>query len=241
MTPEEQAALGADGDRYHRVNYDGIGTIADPAFEQMEIINAVSPIRSVLEIGCTTGFRLEKARKTFGARGSGLDASQSAIAEGKELYPDIDIRSGFAPQDLDFWSGLTFDTIVLGHLLYLLPRTSLFLLAAKVDSLLSEGGHLIVIDFIAHCDTVSSYTHQESLQVFKGDPSAPWSWHPQYFLVHRNVYPLSTESSTQRETNQWQSIDVLRKLSVDQAFQSVIPPASVHDSSTSIKSSRVQQ
>ena len=236
MTPEEQAALGADGDRYHQVNYDGIGTIGDPAFEQMGIINAVSPINSVLEIGCTTGFRLEKARKAFGARGSGLDASQSAIAEGQELYPDLDIRSGIAPEDLDHWSGSTFDTIVVGHLLYLLPRTSLFLLAAKVDSLLSEGGHLIVIDFIAHSDTVSSYTHQDSLKVFKGDPSAPWSWHPQYFLVHRNVYPLNTNPLTQREPNQWQSIDVLRKLSVDQAFQSVTPPASVHDSATSAKS-----
>ncbi len=61
MKPEESAALAADGDRYHRVNYDGIGTIADPAFAQMEIIHAVSPIRSVLEIGCTTGFRLDKA------------------------------------------------------------------------------------------------------------------------------------------------------------------------------------
>jgi SAM-dependent methyltransferase len=237
MTPEEQAALGVDGDRYHRVNYDGIGTIADPAFEQMGIINAVSPIKSVLEIGCTTGFRLEKARKAFGARSSGLDASQSAISEGKELYPDIDIRSGFAPQDLDYWSGSTFDTIVVGHLLYLLPRTSLFLLVAKVDSLLSEGGHLIVIDFIAQNDTVSSYTHQDSLKVFKGDPSAPWSWHPQYFLVHRNIYPLSTNPLTQREPNQWQSIDVLRKLSVDQAFQSVTPPTSVHDSATSTTSS----
>ena len=49
MTPEEQAALEADGDRYHRVNYEGIGTIADPAFVQMEIINAFSPIESFLD------------------------------------------------------------------------------------------------------------------------------------------------------------------------------------------------
>ena len=237
MKPEEQAALEADGDRYHRVNYDGIGTIADPVFEQMEIINAVSPIRSILEIGCTTGFRLEKALKAFGARGSGLDASQSAILAGQELYPEIDLRSGLAPQDLDYWSGLAFDTIVVGHLLYLLPRPSLFLLAAKVDALLSEGGHLIVIDFTAHRDTVSSYSHQESLQVYKGDPSAPWNWHPQYFLVHRNVYPLSVDPPTQREPNQWQCIDVLRKLTVGQAFQGVTPPASVHDSAPSTESS----
>ena len=237
MTPEEQAALKADGNRYHRVNYEGIGTIADPAFEQMEIINAVSPIESVLEIGCTTGFRLEKARKAFDSHTAGLDASSTAIEEGKILYPGLDIRAGLAPKGLDYWSGSTFDTIVVGHLLYLLPRTSLFQLAAKVDSLLSDGGHLIVIDFIAHRDTVSSYSHQEGLNVFKGDPSAPWSWHPQYFLVHRNVYPLSVDPSSQREPNQWQSIDVLRKLRVDEAFQSVNRPASAHDSATSTKSS----
>lgn len=237
ITPEEQAALEADGNRYHRVNYEGIGTIADPAFEQMEIINAVSPIDSVLEIGCTTGFRLEKARKAFDSHTAGLDASSTAIEEGKILYPGLDIRAGLAPKDLDYWSGSTFDTIVVGHLLYLLPRTSLFQLAAKVDSLLSDGGHLIVIDFIAHLDTVSSYSHQEGLNVFKGDPSAPWSWHPQYFLVHRNVYPLSVDPSSQREPNQWQSIDVLRKLSVEDAFQSVNRPASAHDSATSTKSS----
>jgi hypothetical protein len=111
----------------------------------------------------------------------------------------------------------------------------LFQLAAKVDSLLSDGGPLIISDFIAHLDTVSSYSHHEFLHVFKGNPSAPWSWHPQYFLVHRNVYPLSVDPSSQREPNQWQSIDVLRKLSVDQAFQSVPRPASVHDSVSSAK------
>ena len=55
MTPEEREALTADGDRYYLVNYKGIGTIADPAFSQMEVIHSVSPIGSVLEIGCTPG------------------------------------------------------------------------------------------------------------------------------------------------------------------------------------------
>ena len=60
-----------------------------------------------------------------------------------------------------------------------------------------------------------------------------------YLISHDKECEAEAEGMARqrRETNQWQSIDVLRKLSVDQAFQSVTPPASVHDSATSIKSS----
>lgn len=228
MDPEQEQALAVDGDGYHQRNYSGIGTIADPAFDQMEILHRISPIRSVLEIGCTTGFRLEKARKAFGADCAGIEISPAAITEGKTLYPDLDIRVGLAPDDLSFWSGHSFDVIVVGHLLYLLPRSELFELAAKVDSLLAPGGHLIVMDFIYHRDTVAPYSHQSALKVFKGDPSRPWSWHPQYFLIHRNVYPLSGDRSAQVEPDRWQSVDVLRKLYEDQAYEKVTPPPSVH-------------
>jgi len=229
MTPEEIAALNSDGDRYHRVNHSGIGTIADPAFEQMKIIDSVSPIESVFEIGCTTGFRLEKARVAFNADCSGLEASAAAVSEGLGLYPEIDIQSGLAPADLSRWAGRTFDVVVIGHLLYLLPRSELFELAAKVDSLLTHGGHLIVMDFIHHRDTVSTYSHQSALSVFKGDPSSPWSWHPQYFLIHRDIYPLTPDPASQSEPDRWQNVDVLRKLSLAQGYEHVTPPPSVHE------------
>ncbi len=229
MTPEEIAALAADGDRYHRVNHAGIGTIADPAFAQMEVINDISPIRSVLEIGCTTGFRLDKAQRAFGARCSGLEISSEAVAEGKEKFPEVDIRQGIAPVDLGQFEGSTFDVVVVGHLMYLLPRPDLFEFAAQVDSLLNEDGHLIIVDFIYHRDTVATYAHQDSLKLYKGDPSQPWSWHPQYFLVHRDVYPLNKEKSSQNQPNQWQSIDVLRKLPMTEAYENVTSPLSVHD------------
>jgi SAM-dependent methyltransferase len=228
VTPEERAALTADGDRYYLANHKGIGTIADPAFSQMEVIHSVSPIGSVLEIGCTTGFRLDKAQRAFGAQCAGLEASDSAVAEGAEKYPQIDIRQGIAPQDLNQWSGSKFDVVVVGHLLYLLPRSVLFEFAAEVDSLLADNGHLIVVDFFYHRNTVAPYAHQDSLLLYKGDPSGPWSWNPQYFLVHRDVYPLRVEANSQREPNQWQSIDVLRKLSESQAYENVNSPKSVH-------------
>jgi len=195
----------------------------------MEAIHLVSPIGSVLEIGCTTGFRLDKAQRAFGAQCAGLEASDSAVTEGAEKYPKIDIRQGVAPQDLNQWSGSKFDVVVVGHLMYLLPRSVLFEFAAQVDSLLADNGHLIVVDFhFITKNTVASYAHQDSLLLYKGDPSGPWSWNPQYFLIYRDVYPLSGEATSQREPNQWQSIDVLRKLSESQAYENVNSPKSVH-------------
>ena len=229
MKPEEAASLAADGDRYHKVNHQGIGTIADPVFRQLEVINRVSPVASVLEIGCTTGFRLEKAHQKFGARCSGLEISAAAVAEGRSLYPGLDLKQGAAPQDLRYWEGSSFDVIVVGHLLYLLPREDLFWFAAWVDRLLAVNGHVIINDFIYPSDTRSPYAHSDQLSVFKGDQIAPWTWNPQYFLVSREVYEISIESPTQRDPVNWQTVDTIRKLSIGQAYQNVAAPHSVHE------------
>ena len=229
MEPEQEQALAVDGDGYHQRNYEGIGTIADPAFDQMEILHRISPIKSVLEIGCTTGFRLEKARKVFGATCAGIEISPAAITEGKKLYPGIDIRVGAAPRDLNQWSGRKFDVIVVGHLQYLLPREDLFELAAAVDSLLADGGHVITLDFIYPTATQSAYAHTTALKVFKDNPSAPWTWSPTYFLVSRQIYLQSTDLVNQVDPRNWQTVDVVRKLAANVAYQEVSPPLSIHD------------
>ena len=228
MTPEQEQALAQDGDGYHQRNYAGIGTIADPAFEQMQILHQVSPIQSVLEIGCTTGFRLEKARKAFGARCSGIEISPTAVAEGNQLYPEVELRVGAAPRDLQHWAGKKFDVVLIGHLQYLLPREDLFPLAASVDSLLNDGGHVITMDFIYPSPTRSTYSHTSALEVFKHNPSAPWTWSPTYFLVSRQIYPQSANLTDQVDPKAWQTVDVIRKLSIEQGYSSTEPPASVH-------------
>ena len=228
MEPEQEQALAVDGDGYHQRNYSGIGTIADPAFDQMEILHRISPISSVLEIGCTTGFRLEKARKAFGADCTGIEISPAAVTEGKTLYPNLDIRVGAAPRDLNQWAGRKFDVIVVGHLQYLLPREDLFELAAAVDSLLADGGHVITMDFIHPSATQSAYAHTPALKVFKDNPSAPWTWSPTYFLVSRQIYPQSSDVVDQVDPRNWQTVDVVRKLPVNIAYQEVSPPLSIH-------------
>lgn len=218
MDSHFEHALRSDGDRYFRVNYSGIGTIADPVFEQMQMLHGVCPLTSILEVGCTNGFRLEKARAAFGSSCTGLDASSDAVDEGLTRFPELRLEKGVAPASLDKFQGESFDLIVLGHFLYLLPRTEIFALAAKVDSLLASGGHLIVSDFFFPGHVSVGYAHTPDLQVFKQDPSSPWCWSPTYALVGRSVYPVSAYLTEGAHPQDWQTVDVVRKLSIDQAY-----------------------
>ena len=229
MKEELERALQQDGDGYHARNYSGIGTIADPAFEAMQLIHRLAPIGSVLEIGCTTGFRLEKARVALGARCVGLEISPAAVSEGRERYPEVHIELGAAPRDLDRWPDEQFDVVIVGHFEYLLPREELFGLAAAVDRLVVDGGHIIVMDFLHLTPMSADYRHHPDLRVFKHDPSAPWLWSPTYTLVQRQVYDVSESPEVCADPRAWQTIDVLRKLSADEAYPPLPTLPSVHE------------
>lgn len=239
MDARAEEALRRDGDRYHRANHDGVGTIADPAFDQILLCHGVSPVRSVLEVGCSTGFRLAKVAAELGAQVAGLEASADAVAEGHSLHPELDIRCGLAPRDLSWWADRQFDIVVVGHLLYLQPREALFALAAAVDTLLADGGHLIVEDFLSPSPISVPYRHDNTLRVFKTDPSAPWTWSPTYQLVSRTVYGIAIDSdprfslssglASQADPMAWQTLDVVRKLDVGAAYPERPSLPSVHD------------
>ena len=229
MRDHLEQALRQDGDGYHARNYAGIGTIADPAFEALELISHLGPIGSVLEVGCTTGFRLDKARIAFGARCAGLEVSPAAIDEGRRLYPDVQLEAGVAPRDLARWDGEQFDVVIVGHFMYLLPREELFSLAAAVDRLVAPGGHIVVMDFLHPTPMSAEYRHHADLRVFKHDPSAPWLWSPTYVLVSRRVYDVSEDAVACADPRAWQTVDVLRKLTIDQAYPPTATLPSVHE------------
>ena len=228
MDDAAQEALRRDGDGYFTRNRAGIGTIADPAFEALVTIHESFPIAALLEVGCTNGFRLEKARLAFGSRCVGLEASPAAVDDGHRSYPLIEIESGLAPADLSRWQGDHFDCIVLGYFTYLLPRSELFALAAAVDGLLADNGHLVVMDFLHPSPMSSPYAHQRELTTYKSDPSAPWLWSPTYALVGREVYSVADAPEANRDPRGWSTIDVLRKLPADIAYPAAATLPSVH-------------
>lgn len=228
MDDQTESALRADGDGYHTRNYAGIGTIADPAFDEVSRIASLQPITTVLEIGCTTGFRLEKIRQAFGSSCAGLEASRAAIQEGRSRFPEVQLEHGLAPRDLSLWDGGEFDLVIVGHFLYLLPREDVFALAAEVDRLVNVNGHIIVMDFLHPLPMSAPYAHHPDLRVYKADPSAPWLWSPTYTLVSRRVYEVAEHAEQCLDPRAWQTVDVIRKLDVETAYPQIPTLPSVH-------------
>ena len=165
----------------------------------------------------------------LGADCHGLEASQDAVHEGRAAYPLLHLEQGLAPDDLAQWTGSTFDCIILGFFTYLLPRPALFSLAAAVDELLADNGHLIVFDFFSPAPMSSPYAHHPALTTYKSDPSAPWLWSPTYRLVGRSVYPLHEDAGLNSDPGNWKTLDILRKLPVESAYPASTAIRSVHD------------
>ena len=60
-----------------------------------------APEPPLLDVGCGYGFLVECARR-FGVAAVGLEASEVALAEGRRLHPDADLRSWHAGSPLPF-------------------------------------------------------------------------------------------------------------------------------------------
>ena len=211
--------ISREADAYYVRNVDQNKPGSDPMMPALQRIHAVRPMQSVLEIGSNTGWRLDGIRSGLGVlKVCGVEASILAVDEHRVTYPDIPVVRGVAPQVLSGFPAGSFDTVIVGFLMYLLPRDLLFPFAAEVDRLLSDDGHIVVEDFLHPSPVSRDYTHQDQLRVFKHDPSAPWSWSPTYSLVDRQLIEHEAHTVDNADPSRWITVDVLRKHPLHTAY-----------------------
>ena len=156
----------------------------DPVLEALRRLG-VRP-RTVLEIGCSNGWRLEALRRESGASCHGIDPSPQAIAEGKAAYPLLRLAEGTA--DTLPFPDATFDLVVFGFCLYLCDRKDLFRIASEADRVLGEAGHVAILDFHPPFPYRNPYAHREGLYSYKMDYSLLFSWNPAYTLVSQSLF-----------------------------------------------------
>lgn len=161
------------------------------------------PVTSALEIGAGDGGRLRRLADQHGCQIEGIEASLTAVFDAEQA--GVQVHLGVAPDDLYTLESGKYDVIVIGFCMYLMSRSDLFTLAAETNRLLVDDGHLVVRDFLYPRALSKTYSHDPSRRIHKGDPSAPWTWSPQYVLVKRL-------QEIGGQPQDWQTVDVLRKL-----------------------------
>ncbi len=177
----------SEGDAWLARNLPRLGDLAakggDPVVEILDQSGVRG--RSILEIGCSHGWRLELLRKASSAFAAGIDPSLRAIEEGRKLYPELELVRGTADA-LPFESA-RFDLVIYGFCLYLCDRADLFKIVAEGDRVLAENGYLVIYDFCAEHPHRRSYSHDARLTTYKMDNSALFLANPAYKLVAQRM------------------------------------------------------
>jgi ubiquinone/menaquinone biosynthesis C-methylase UbiE len=184
----QRAFLESEADAFHERNRAAWLDLAarEEKDELLAALSAMPAPRRVLEVGCGNGWRLELIRRRFGAECWGVEPSRSAVKEGAEAFPKINLVTGTAETvKLD---AAPFDLVILGFFVYLCDRADLFRLSAKVDSLVEDPGLLAVIDFHPPHPYRNAYDHNEAVTTFKFTVADMFTWSPSYTEIYRHIF-----------------------------------------------------
>jgi SAM-dependent methyltransferase len=216
--PQRSAFLSGEGDAWFRRNPLDMDHHTDDPWNR-HLAEMISEGDRVLEIGCADGRRLEAIRVISARTGAfcGVEPSCEAVAAGRELFNQLELRVGTADA-----TGLSesCDLILFGFCLCWCARASIFPAVAEADRLLRDGGTLAIMDFDPPIPIKRRYHHLEGLWTYKMNYSALFLASPSYSLVEKLSRPTSpaSNSPTASQPGDWASLWILRK-SESSAYQ----------------------
>lgn len=153
----------------------------DPVCEAINHVG-IKP-ESVIEIGCSTGWRLKALRDRFGCSVAGVDPSEQAGKEAiQRRIPVHRCTAEALPVSTDGC-----DLIIYGFCLYLTDPCDWFRIAAEGDRVLKDGGYLIIYDFVEPGRAFArKYRHRDDVLSYHMNYSGLWLVHPWYRRIYRH-------------------------------------------------------
>ncbi|HOL64126.1 MAG TPA: class I SAM-dependent methyltransferase [Accumulibacter sp.] len=180
------------------------------------VINSLSLVvskpRRILEIGCANGWRLDRLHQLYAAECVGIDPSGKAVAQGREIFPALDLRVGSADAIPDIDG--QFDVVIFGFCFYLIDPVLHFRCVAEADRVLSDNGILVISDFLTPIPYHNVYSHREGVRSYKLEFCRYFLAHPAYNLIHRT---LNHQKSDLFNPDHREGVDILIK-SLSNAF-----------------------
>lgn len=148
--------------------------------------------RSLCELGCANGWRLAALRELLPdlGRAAGSDISAEAIADGRALWPGIELSVGSLDDPAINGS---FDLVIVSFVLHWVGRDRLARSIAAIDGLVADGGALIVADFLPDAPCARKYHHREDIDLYtyKQDYSEAFTGLGFYSIERARMYSHS--------------------------------------------------
>jgi trans-aconitate methyltransferase len=138
----DSAWLDGEGDRWFQRNKGALQKKRDMVMFVLDLYG-VKPIRAV-EIGCANGYRLAEIHKRWKTDVTGIEPSEEAISDGRSRWPFIRFINSMSSS---FQMEGTVDLVIANFVFHWISRGSLIKSIERIDSLLKDGGFLIIGDF----------------------------------------------------------------------------------------------
>jgi len=146
-------------------NKDDKHNLEDSRIKNLIKINNLKS-KSILEIGCATGVRLNKYQKILHSKiNYGIDLSSNAIKLGKKKYKKLKLLKLSSLEINKIKEN--FDLIICGFFLYLLDREEIFNQFNLIYKKLKADGYLIIHDFDPLFKHTNTSIHNNNLKSFK--------------------------------------------------------------------------
>ena len=137
----------------------------DLVYNVLKKFDRLDEITSVLELGCTTGYRLNFLKKLLPncTKFVGMDASGLAIQHGKEKYGLELYQDSLAT----FSYPEKFDLVIVDFLLCWIDRNVLYQCIANIDSFLKvQNAFLLLGDFFPFYPYKKKYHHIDMCNIY---------------------------------------------------------------------------
>lgn len=210
---QKEIFINSEGDKFYERNvkeYWIKGKIKnDQILQGIEFLN-LQP-KTVLEIGCSIGWRLHALSQKYRAKCFGIEPSLKAIKEGRRKYAKSAISLQRGTADILPFKDNMFDTVILGFCLYLCDRKDLFKIAYEVDRVLSDLGHIIIEDY--HPTSFpyrNKYIYHPGMFSYKMDYSNMFSWNPAYKIIFKKIF-FHLDFEQTNDPDERRSIIILKK------------------------------
>jgi ubiquinone/menaquinone biosynthesis C-methylase UbiE len=207
--------LQEEADRWYERNLEKIAaynTSSDEIISTLKNYNV--KFSSILEIGCSEGYRLNGIQQEFGkVKAYGIDPSVKALEAGRKKYTSVELHHGTA-DDLRMYEDGSFDVVIMGFVFYVVDRSLVIKSMAEVDRVLKDKGTLIILDFFSEKPTRRKYQHINEIEAYsyKQRYDEMFTATELYHLLHRSTYDHIT--MTKKSATEFQeliSLSVLKK------------------------------
>jgi SAM-dependent methyltransferase len=143
----------------------GVGDILDDRINDLIKVNNLNS-KSVLEIGCATGIKLNQYQQILNSKiNYGIDLSSKAIKLGRKKYKNLKLLK-LSSLEINKIKQ-EFDLIICGFFLYLLDREEIFNQFNLIYKKLKADGYLIIHDFDPLFKHTNTSMHNNKLKSFK--------------------------------------------------------------------------